>query len=138
MFLRLTRSVCALVLLAAPLFAQEFRAGVTGIIRDSQGAAIPNAAIEAVNLQTNDVVHTATNETGYYSLPVLAIGFYRVSASAPGFKRAERNRLELRTGDQFQLDFTLELRAVQETIEVRSEAQLLQTSPIDKAVVVNS
>ena len=28
---------------AAPLFAQEFRAGITGIVRDVQSAAMPEA-----------------------------------------------------------------------------------------------
>src|ERR1035438_2134599 len=126
------------VIAAAPLFAQEFRAGVTGIVRDAQGAAIPKVAIEAINELTNNVERTTTNDTGYYALPVLPIGFYRVSASASGFKKSERKHLELRTGDQVQLDFALEIGAVQETVEVKAEVELLQTSPSDKGQVVNS
>jgi hypothetical protein len=79
--------------LTAPLLAQDFRAGISGIVKDSQGALIPNAAIEAVDLDTNVSSRTVTNASGYYSLPVLPIGFYRVKASASGFKNQERNRL---------------------------------------------
>jgi hypothetical protein len=38
--------------LVAPLHAQEFRATITGIVSDPSGAAIPLAAIKAVQLDT--------------------------------------------------------------------------------------
>lgn len=123
---------------AAPLFAQEFRAGITGIVRDVQSAAMPEAKVEAANLETNEVSRTVTNESGYYAIPSLAIGIYRVTVTSPGFKKAERSRMELRSGDQVQLDFILEVGAVQETIEVTSEAELLQTLATDKGQVVDS
>lgn len=44
------------LLVAAPLFAQEFRAGITGIVRDVQSVAMPQANIEAINLETNEGV----------------------------------------------------------------------------------
>ena len=117
-----------LFLTASASYAQEFRAGITGIVKDAQGAAMPKASVEVVNLETNDVNHAVTNDSGYYAVPALAIGYYRVTVTATGFKKAERNRMELRSGDQVQLDFALEVGAVQETIEVSSEAELLQTS----------
>ena len=109
-----------------------------GIIRDTQGAAVPHAGVEVMSLETNEVNRTVSNESGYYSAPSLAIGFYRVTITATGFKKAERNRMELRSGDQVQLDFTLELGAVQETIEVTGEAELLQTLATDKGQVVDA
>ena len=94
-----------------PLFAQEFRAGITGIVKDSQAAAMPNVAVEAQNLETKDIGHTTTNAAGEYAFPVLPIGIYRVTAEAPGFKKAIRENLELRLGDQVQQDFTLRARS---------------------------
>ena len=90
-----------------PLFAQEFRAGITGIVKDAQGAVVPGVPIEAQNLATNDISRTTTNETGYYAFPVLPIGTYRVTAAPAGFKKAVRDNLELRVGDQVQQDFRL-------------------------------
>src|SRR5664279_180255 len=100
------------ILLCAPLFAQEFRAGITGIVKDSQGAVMPGVPIEAQNLATNDISRTTTNDTGYYAFPVLPIGTYRVTATASGFKKAVRDKLELRVGDQVQQDFVLEVGGV--------------------------
>jgi hypothetical protein len=132
-------SIATIVLLiASPLFAQEFRAGISGIVRDAHGSAIPKTAVEAANLETNEVSRAVTNDSGYYAIPALGIGFYRITVTGPGFKKAERGRMELRSGDQVQLDFTLEIGAVQETIEVTSEAELLQTTATDKGQVVDS
>ena len=95
-----------------PLVAQEFRAGITGIVKDSQGALMPKVPIEAQNISTNDVSRTISNDTGYYAFPVLGIGTYRVTATASGFKKAVREKLELRVGDQVQQDFVLEVGGV--------------------------
>ena len=67
----------ALSLLAAPLWGQEFRAEITGIVRDKQGSAIPAAALEITSLETNEVTRTVTNASGYYAVPALGIGLVR-------------------------------------------------------------
>ena len=53
---------------------------ITGIVRDSLGGLVPGASIEATNLATNEVSKAVTNESGYYALPMMAIGKYRVTA----------------------------------------------------------
>jgi hypothetical protein len=119
-----------------PLFAQEFRAGITGIVKDSQGALMPGVPIEAENLATNEINRTTTNATGYYAFPVLPIGTYRVTAAPRGFKKAIRDNLELRVGDQVQQDFTLEVGAVTDQVTVTAGTDLLQTVVSDKGQVV--
>src|ERR1700722_17921008 len=96
----------------APLFAQEFRAGISGIVKDSQGAAMPKIPVEAQNAETKDISRTATNAAGEYAFPVLPSGVYSVTVDAPGFKKAMRANLALRVGDQVQQDFTLEVGAI--------------------------
>src|SRR5579864_1512010 len=120
-----------------PLFAQEFRAGISGIVKDAQGASIPKAPVEAQNVATGDISRTSTNEAGEYAFPVLPIGTYRVTVQVPGFKKAVRDKLELRLGDQVTQDFTLEVGAVSENITVSSGTELLQTTVADKGQVVS-
>jgi hypothetical protein len=132
------RKICvALFALCASAFSQEFRAGIRGIVRDSQGAVMPQVAMEAQNMATNDIVRATTNETGYYIFPVLPIGTYRVTASAAGFKKAVREGLELRIGDQAQQDFVLDVGIVTEQVTISAGAELLQTLPSDKGQVVS-
>lgn len=133
----LRRQMCIWAVAAClPLFAQEFRAGVTGIVKDSQGAVIPGVPIEARNTATGDITRTTTNATGYYAFPVLPIGTYRITAAPPGFKKSVRENLELRVGDQVQQDFTVEVGAVTEQITVSGGTDLLQVLASDKGQVV--
>jgi hypothetical protein len=129
------RLICFLAA-CLPLAAQEFRAGITGIVKDAQGAVMPGVPVEAQNVATNYVTHTATNETGYYAFPSLPIGTYRVTVSPTGFKKAVRDNLELRVGDQVQQDFTVEVGAVIEQISVSGGTELLQTLASDKGQVL--
>jgi hypothetical protein len=125
------------VAMCAPAFSQEFRAGITGIVRDPQNSPTPQVLVEAVNLATNEVNRATTNETGYYSMPVLAIGVYQITATASGFKKATRAKVELRVGEQVKLDFALELGAVSEQVTITDEPELLQTLATDKGQVVS-
>src|ERR1022692_2872222 len=134
----LRRLLCVGALTAGlPLFAQEFRAGITGIVRDSQGAVMPGVPIEAQDAATNDISRATTNGSGYYAFPVLPIGTYRLTVVAPGFKKAVRDELELRVGDQVQQDFTLDVGVISEQVTVSAGTELLQTTASDKGQVVN-
>jgi hypothetical protein len=57
-------------LLALPLAAQISQATLSGTVRDSTGAVIPNAAVEIRNLATN---FTRTAKTGPQGEYVIAI-----------------------------------------------------------------
>lgn len=134
-----SRPVVALLgLFCLPLVAQEFRAGVSGVVRDPQGAVIASAEIVARNLETNKLDSTTSSSAGYYALPVLHSGFYTITASAQGFKKAVKENLELRVGDKVQQDFILELGAVSETITITGESELLQTATASRGQVVNA
>ncbi len=133
------RQFCRLAFITVaclPALAQEFRGGISGIVRDVQGAAMPGVAIEARNLATNDITRTTSNETGLYAFPVMPIGTYQVTASFSGFKKAVRDNLEVRVGDQLQQDFTLELGAASDQITVVAGTELLQELASDKGQVV--
>src|SRR5581483_9619633 len=92
-FLDGTSSQCV-GLLAVVVFAatacrcQTNLTAITGVVLDETGAAVPSSAVEAKNLDTNASRTTASNEQGSYSIPLLPVGRYQVSASAPGFQRA--------------------------------------------------
>ncbi len=120
----------ALVLVAgfAALWAQDPRGSITGMVRDAQGAVIPGAAITIVNDETNAAMQRTTNERGYFEAALLNAGAYQVSAQATGFKKAVRSGLQLSVAGRLDLEFTLELGQVNESVEVRADAPLLDTT----------
>jgi hypothetical protein len=108
--------------LVAPCAAQENRATIVGTVTDPQGNALPNAAVKATNTETNATTATTSNEAGLYTLPFLRVGKYQITISANGLKTLVRDGVELRVGDRVQLDFSMEVGAVTETINVSSQA----------------
>ncbi len=120
-----------------PLLAQEFRAGISGLVKDAQGAIMPGVTVEAQNLGTNDITRATTNESGLYSFPVLPMGTYRLTVAPAGFAKEVRDNLELRLGDQAQQDFVMKIGVVNEVVTVSAGTELLQTSPTDKGQVVS-
>ncbi len=70
------------------VFAQQTTGDIAGTVTDSTGAVLPDVTITAVSVGTNASRSTVTNDTGAFRIPELAIGAYRVTASAEGFKSA--------------------------------------------------
>src|SRR6266852_7928286 len=92
------------LMVCAVAMAQESRGTITGTVSDSQGAAIPGAAVVARNQGTNVEAKTTTNESGVYVLPFLNTGTYTVTAVVSGFKGAVKDRVEVGLNQRLQLD----------------------------------
>ncbi|MFN3325509.1 MAG: TonB-dependent receptor domain-containing protein [Bryobacteraceae bacterium] len=120
---------------ATPLAAQTY-AEITGTVRDASGAAIPGAEIVITNIATNQVRQATTNEAGTYTVPFLVPGRYRTEAKSSGFKTAVEPSRLLQVGDVARVDFTLEVGAVTESVEVAASAEMLQTSSTATGTVI--
>src|SRR5262245_28984463 len=130
-------ALLSLMTLAASSAGQENRATIVGTVTDPQGNVLPHATIKASNLETNAATTTASNEAGLYTLPFLPVGKYRISVTANGLKTALRDGVELRVGDRIQLDFSMEVGAVTETVNVTSQAPLLETATASRGQVID-
>src|SRR5215469_3810419 len=90
--LRLLTSILLTLLLASPfLFGQQITGDVSGDVTDTTGAVLPNAEVLAQNLATGVSRSATTNNAGNYRIPELAIGNYKITATAQGFKTLVQN-----------------------------------------------
>src|SRR5579862_6634068 len=80
--------VAALLCLPLALLAQGERGAITGVVTDQTGAAIPRVEVVVTELQTGVQTKSVATDAGLYRIPYLPPGDYRISASAPGFKTA--------------------------------------------------
>src|ERR1035441_9222512 len=83
-------------ILRAPMPAQDVLGGITGTVKDSTGAAVPDATVRARNVGTNlEVVqHTQTN--GSYSVQNVPAGAYQVTLTKEGFETETQDRKSTR------------------------------------------
>jgi hypothetical protein len=125
--------LCAMLLSIAGVsgvFAQTTNATLGGTAGDASGALIPGVTVTATNNAT-DIVSTAiTNEAGAYQFASLQTGTYKVQAELPGFQTQVVNNFTLGIGQQARLNFTLQVGAVSQTVEVSvaAESELKTTS----------
>lgn len=126
------------IILAAPLAAQQGRGSIQGTVTDSSAAVIAGATVSVINVETNTTFTTQTSAEGYYAAPTLAVGNYTVSVEKPGFKRAVRTGITLQVDQRAQVDVTLDVGAVSESVEVQAEAPLVDTGSASIGKVVEN
>ena len=73
-----------LVCLSLPSFGQTITGTISGEVTDSSGAVVADATVTVQNLGTNEKRIATTTRSGAFELPDLAIGKYKVTASAEG------------------------------------------------------
>src|SRR5258708_4318252 len=110
---------------AGTAFAQT--AQITGRVTDATGAVVPGTSIVVTNVGTAADRSVTTNQDGYYTVPLLPPGEYRVSVQHAGFKQMVRSGVVLEVDQRAELDFTLEVGGVSERIEVQATAIQLNT-----------
>jgi hypothetical protein len=107
--------------------AQVPTAVLTGIVKDSTGAVVPNTKVTAVNTGTNLARQSVTDSSGTYRIAPLNPGPYRLEAEASGFKKATLTDIVLEVGQQARVDVDLEVGEVTQTLEVTGRAALVNT-----------
>lgn len=112
--------------------ASRTSAQSTGVIRgtvvDPSGAAITHASVTATETNTNVSREAATNDSGIFVFPDLAIGTYALKITASGFETQNRPGLALITGQTIDLPITMAVGAQTQQVTVTSETQQIQTS----------
>jgi hypothetical protein len=130
--------LAAAALFGSSLWGQEYRATISGTVSDPSGAAVPNAQIEARNVDTGVLSTARTNEAGAYTIPFLLPGTYKVTATASGFKQAVHAGVELHAGDKIQADLKLEIGTATETVDIVAEAEQLRTATGSMGQTINT
>lgn len=136
------RRTCVSGFSALILFSLALHADVTGTIlgtvRDQTGAAVPQVALTATNVDTNLRRETISNAMGEYRFLTLPIGNYKVQASAPGFESFVVTAIELTVNQEHRVDVTLALGSTQQQIEVSAAALQVETTVTQLGQVVES
>ena len=130
------RSVCGLgvvvlllwVCLSLPSLAQTITGTISGDVTDISGAVVAGATVTVENLGTAEKRTATTTTSGSFRLPDLAIGKYKVTASAEGFKTLVQTS-EVLTGAVSRAEFKLPVGQRTETVEVEGTAPLVDFSP---------
>jgi outer membrane receptor protein involved in Fe transport len=98
-----------------------------GNITDGTGAAVPRATVILTQTDTDTARTVVTEADGSYRADFLPVGPYKVTVTAPGFKRLDREGVTLTVTEDAHLDLSLQPGGATETVEVTAEVPLLNT-----------
>lgn len=132
--MKTVRLLLSLAVLAASAGAQT--ASIQGVVTDASKASVPEAEVIITNAATGVKYRVLTNETGFYIVRSLAPGDYDVAASKSGFAPVTTTGLRLNVEQAARVDFTLEVGAVTQTVEVSAAAAMMdsQTSTVGQVI----
>jgi hypothetical protein len=114
--------------LLASAHAQTFRGGISGVVTDPSGAAIPGATVEATNDATGVVHDTVSSSAGEFAFQELPLGTYTVTSSATGFQTVKTDKVPVTAGYIYNLPVKLALAQAATTVEVNAAALSLDTT----------
>jgi hypothetical protein len=120
----------------SPLHAQSNEGSLAGTVIDPAGSAVAGATVTAANSATGQSFSTVTTATGNYRFPALLIGNYNITATASGFKSAQRSGVVIQIESTTSLDIQLTVGSSTETVTVSANAPQLQTESSDVGTVV--
>lgn len=125
------------LLVVAPIHGQSPNGTISGIVVDSSGAAIVGAEILIANDATGLQYPGKTNGEGFYLVPNLPPGTYRLQVSKVGFKTLIKPDITLNVQDALAINFTLPIGAVSEIVTVTAGAPLVNTESAAVSTVID-
>jgi hypothetical protein len=130
--------LCCCLPLALANAQSAASAQISGTVVDPQGAVVPGAKVTATNSATGVQRSVNTTSTGNYTIPNLAPGTYSVKVEAKGFASGGTENIALKLGDQRDLGFKLAVAGSTQTVEVTTEAPLIESTKTDVSSSVTS
>src|SRR2546423_10545481 len=121
--------VLSLCLVCSTLvLAQSTGGRILGRIADPSGAVLANVNVTLTNEATGVSSTTTTNGGGDYVFPQVAVGQYRMEFDLPGFKKNLQKGITVDLNAVVTINSVLQVGEAKETVEVTSEAPLVDTS----------
>ena len=103
----------------------ETTSAIVGQVRDTSNAVVPGAIVTITNPDTGLKRTAKTDDSGRFNFPQLKPGIYSVKVEASGFEPRQNNNVVSALGQKQTVDFTLGVARSRETVEVSSEAPIL-------------
>ena len=110
---------------------------ISGTVKDPSGSVVPKAEINVRDAGTGAEYHTATDDRGFYILPVLPVGSYELDVKVPGFSPYQREDITLDANAALTLDVTLVVGGDRQTVSVSDFSLHIETISTQMGEVIS-
>jgi A-macroglobulin TED domain/Alpha-2-macroglobulin family/MG2 domain/Carboxypeptidase regulatory-like domain/Macroglobulin domain MG3/A-macroglobulin receptor binding domain len=111
---------------------------ITGVISDQTGAVVPGATVKATRKSATGLFEAKSDDSGRYLLRNLPAGFYDVRFEMAGFLPSVIRSVPVQSSAATELNITLRVGEVTQTVEVSAGAILIQSESAQVAQVHES
>ncbi|MFY9676820.1 MAG: TonB-dependent receptor [Terriglobales bacterium] len=130
--------VLTVVLSASLAWAQDASTGaLRGSVVDAQGAAVTNADVVAISVETGMRYHTGTDSSGRFVVDLLPPGKYSARAEAEGMSPQVSPVIRVEMGEAEILIFKLMVAGPKETVTVSAAPPLVETTPTGPSALLD-
>jgi hypothetical protein len=116
----------------------ETTSAIVGQVSDASGAAVPGAAVTVTNKETALKRSATTDNSGRFNFPQLKPGSYSVKVEADGFELQQNDAVSAALGQKQTLDFRLKIAQSKQTVEISSEAAILNPENANTSTTLNA
>jgi hypothetical protein len=121
--------------ICAAAMAQQTLGSITGTVKDSSGAVIPDATVVARNISTNLEITEHTQANGSFTVQNMPIGMYELTFTKSGFQKEVHTQVLVNSDRVTTVDSSLQIGAVSSTVEVTSTPLMNQVDTTNGYVV---
>src|ERR1700677_1954827 len=135
----LTVAALTTILFPVKAFPQgETTSAIVGQVTDATNAAIPGATVTITNRETALQRSAKTDDEGRFNLPQLKPDTYSVRVEAAGFASQQNDYVLAALGQKQTVNFTLRVAQSNQTIEISSEAPILNPENANTSTTLNA
>ena len=111
---------------------------VSGHLTDPSGAVLPQTDVTLTNVGTHAERVTKSTSTGDYTFTEVPPGSYTLQVKHSGFKTSQSDAFDVQVQQSVKLDFTLQVGAVTESVDVAATGTLLQSDNATLGTVIQN
>jgi hypothetical protein len=128
-----------LLLVSGTALAQGVGASgsIAGTVTDPSGAVLTNATVTATDAERGIKRSANSDNNGHYAIPGLAPTTYTLTVSHAGFQTSIQKGLVVNVGQDVILDVHMRVSGAVESVEVTTEAALVDTESGHQAETIN-
>src|SRR5579864_356832 len=120
--------IALMMVLASSASAQVTPSNLTGVAKDAQGAVLPGVTVTANSPALIGTQSVVTEPNGTYRFPGLPSGTYSLKFELSGFQALTRAGIVLGLGQTLTIDATLQVAALQESVNVTAASPVVDVT----------
>ncbi len=118
----------AILLITVPAFSQGSAGRILGAVTDQSGGTVAGATVSVIDTARGITKTLITDDAGEYNAPNLTPGSYTVRAEAKGFKKLERQNVDVGVGKEVRVDLIVQPGEQEQTVTVTEAVPLVETT----------